>query len=176
MVKIVITGPESTGKTSIAGHFSIKFNIPVINEFAVEYLKKTGGKYSYTDLLKIARGQIRSEENLIKIINPQYMICDTDLITIKIWSKVKFNKINKEILSVIESRHYDHYILCYPDVAWEYSEFRENPNDRDVLFRLYEEELKFYTKKYSILTGKGQERIENADKIFYKILGDSIQV
>jgi nicotinamide riboside kinase len=174
MVKFVITGPESTGKTSIAGQLGLKFSIPVINEFAVDYLKKSGGKYNYTDLLKIARGQIRSEEKLINDINSEYLLCDTDLITIKIWSMVKYKKVNKEILAEIEKRHYDHYILCYPDIEWEYSEFRENPNDRDVLYRLYEEELKFYNKNYSVLTGKGDERIENAYKIFNKMLVDNL--
>ncbi len=174
MVKIVITGPESTGKTSIASHFGNKLNIPVISEFALEYLKKTSGKYIYKDLIKIAQGQIRSEDDIIELRKPQYIICDTDLITIKIWSLVRFNKVNKLILSTIESRFYDHYILCSPDIDWEYSEFRENPYDRDFLFRLYEEELIRYGKKYSVLTGQGQERIKNAGKIFNNIFDNKI--
>jgi nicotinamide riboside kinase len=175
MIKIVITGPESTGKTSIAGHFGIKFNIPVVDEFAVEYLRNTSGRYNYRDLLKIALGQVHNEETILKLKTPQYVICDTDLITIKIWSVIRFKKVHKQILSLIESRYYDHYILCSPDIDWEYSEFRENPDDREFLFRIYEEELIRYGKTYHVLTGKGEERINNAGIIFGKIFSENIK-
>ena len=176
MIKIVITGPESTGKTSIAHFLGKKMKMPVVNEFAVEYLKKTKGNYKYSDLLKIGKGQIQAEEMLINNVRPQILICDTDLITIKIWSQVKFKKVNKQILSMIDSRFYDHYILCAPDIEWEYSEFRENPNDRDVLFDLYEKELKAYGKKYTILKGIDIERYLNAIKIFDNVLEATLRI
>jgi NadR type nicotinamide-nucleotide adenylyltransferase len=162
---IVITGPESTGKTTLAKELSQKFNISFIEEYAVQYLTKTGGKYSYRDLLKIAKGQIEEENRVINNTNENLIILDTDLITIKIWSKVKFGKVSRWIMQTIRNRHYDHYLLCYPDIPWEYDLFRENPNDRNWLFDLYEKELKKYRKHYTVIKGSKKERLELASRV-----------
>ena len=165
MQKIVITGPESTGKTTLAEALSKHYNCPVVKEYAVEYLENTAGKYTYRDLLKIAKGQIATEEKICHNTVSEIGICDTDLITIKIWSKVKYNKVSRWIMKTIRERHYDHYLLCAPDIQWHYDKFRENPNDRDWLFTLYENELKKYKKDYSIIRGKGIQRVQSAIEI-----------
>ena len=171
----MITGPESTGKTTLAKQLSNNFNIPLVEEFAVTYLTATKGIYSYRDLLKIAKGQIEEENKAIKISNKNTIILDTDLITIKIWSKVKFGKISRWIMKTIRERQYDHYLLCYPDIPWEYNPFRENPNDRDILFELYKKELKKYGKDFTIIKGSQDRRFELAVDIIkqkYIILPD----
>ncbi len=162
MKKIVVTGPESTGKTTLSNQLANHFNTIYVKEYAVEYLTSTGGKYDYGDLVKIAKGQIQSENIFIEKYNPELLICDTDLITIKIWSKVKFQKVNRWIMKTIRNRKYDHYLLCYPDIPWEYDPFRENPFDRNWLFDLYEKELKKYKKSYTIIKGFEKSRLSQA--------------
>ena len=170
MKKIVITGPESTGKTTLGTQLSEYFQIPLVKEYAVEYLINTNGKYSYRDLLKIAKGQIEMENRMIDKTGSNIIISDTDLITIKIWSKVKFGKVSRWIMNTIRNRHYDHYLLCYPDIPWEYDPFRENPDDRDWLFELYEKELKKYGKKYTIIKGNEEIRFNLASEIINDLL------
>ena len=170
MKKIVITGPESTGKTTLSKKLSEYYDVPLVEEFAVKYLTKTGGKYTYRDLLKIAKGQIEIENRVLQNSDSGLLISDTDLITIKIWSKVKYGKISRWIMQTIRNRHYDHYLLCYPDIPWEYDPFRENPDDRDWLFGLYEKELKKYGKKYTIIKGSKEIRFKTAIGIIENIL------
>ena len=170
MIKFVFTGPESTGKTDTALHVSQKFSFCYVPEFAVEYLNNTDGRYKFEDLYKIAKGQIETENEIVTGCNSRAAICDTDLITIKIWSAVKYKKVDNRIYSMIRNRKYDHYILCYPDIIWEYSKFRENPDDRDVLFNLYLNQLKYYKKDFSILKGIGGNRIEKAENIVRSVL------
>ena len=170
MKKIVITGPESTGKTTLSRKLSKYFEFPLVEEYAVDYLIKTGGKYIYRDLLKIAKGQIEKENRIVNETNSDLIISDTDLLTIKIWSKVKFGKISRWIMKTIRNRHYDHYLLCYPDIPWEYDPFRENPNDREWLFELYEKELKKYRKKYTIIKGNEEIRFNSASEIINDLL------
>ena len=162
MKKIVLTGPESTGKSSLAKSLSDYYNAPIVDEYAVKYLKKTNGKYQYKDLTLIAKGQIELEDTIISNNKSDLVFIDTDLITIKIWSKVKYNKVSRWIMKTIRERDYDLYLLCKPDIPWEYNEFRENPDDRDWLFTLYEKELKKYKKKYAIIEGLEQTRIDKA--------------
>ncbi len=164
MKKIVLTGPESTGKSNLAKALSKHFKSPIVDEFAVEYLDMTHGRYDYKDLVKIAKGQIKKEDEVTENNNSNLIIIDTDLITIKIWSKVKYKKVNRWIMEAIRARNYDLYLLCKPDIPWEFSEYRENPNDRDRLFTFYEKELRRYKKNYITIEGLKQTRIENAIK------------
>ncbi len=170
MKKIVVTGPESTGKTTLCKHLANHFNTTFVKEYAVDYLTGTGGDYQYKDLLKIAKGQINLENQIIEMTNPDILICDTDLITIKIWSQVKYKKVNRWIMKEIRNRHYNHYLLCFPDIPWEYDLFRENPNDRDFLFELYEKQLKRYKKDYTIINGNEESRFLTAVDVINSVI------
>lgn len=169
MKKIVITGPESSGKTTLAETLSLYYKAPKVNEFAVEYLTNINRKYQYSDLLKIAKGQIINEDQKIISNTSNLLICDTDLITIKIWSKVRFNKVSRWIMNTIRNRKYDHYFLCYPDIPWEYNKFRENPDDREWLFGLYEKEMKKYKKQFTIIRGSKANRTQQAIDLIDRI-------
>ena len=169
MKKIVITGPESSGKSTLAKLLSQYYNSTLIDEYAVEYLNNKIGKYDFRDLLKIAKGQILLEDNAISNNSSKFIFCDTDLITIKIWSKVRYNKVSQKIMRIIRKRQYDYYLLCKPDIPWTYSKFRENPNDRDWLLGLYEKELIKYNKEYSIISGNSASRIKSSIEIINEL-------
>lgn len=169
MKKIVITGPESSGKTTLAEILSEKFNSKIVNEYAVEYLIQTNGVYDFRDLLKIAKGQILKEDSTFSNNKTNFLICDTDLITIKIWSQVKYGRVSRKLLQNIKNRHYDYYLLCKPDIPWTYARFRESPDDRDILFELYLKELKKYNKKYTIISGTKENRIKTAIEVLNKL-------
>ncbi len=170
MKKIVVTGPESTGKTTLCIRLAKYLNVPYVEEYAVRYLTATGGKYTYKDLLRIAKGQIAIEDKIINDTKTGLILSDTDLITVKIWSKFKFQKVSRWIMHTIRHRHYDHYLLCFPDIPWEYDPFRENPNDRALLFDLYEKELKKYGKDYTIIKGTQDERFHTSLNAIEKVI------
>ena len=156
MVKVIITGPESSGKTTLCKALSKHFKVPFSYEYAREYLKAKKNKYTQTDLISIARGQLESEKGS--------RILDTDLITIKIWSNHKYGNCDKWILKQINKQKSERrfYILCKPDIAWKEDVLRENPKDRMNLFEIYKKELKELRCKYHIV--KGKNRTINAIK------------
>ena len=117
--------------------------------------------YRYSDLEKIAKGQIELEKQKLASAK-KLLFCDTDLITIKIWSKVKYKRCSRWIQEQIKERHYDHYLLCKPDLPWEPDPQREHPEQRDELFFLYKKEMEKLGKSFSIIEGKGEQRLENA--------------
>ena len=106
------------------------------------------------DLKEIAKGQLKS--------NQENQICDTDLITIKIWSEYKYGNCNNWILEQIEKQKTENrfYLLCKPDTPWEADPLRENPTNREELFEIYKEELEKLKHNYSII--EGEERIKNS--------------
>ncbi len=164
MLKIVITGPESTGKTTLANQLAIHFNTIPVPEFARHYIERLSRPYNYEDLEIIAKRQIQIEDQLLLKPHP-VLICDTDLITIKIWSAVKYGRCSEWIQETIKTRKYDHYLLCEPDLLWEFDEQREHPEGRDELFQLYKKELEGLGKSFSVINGIGDKRLERAIKV-----------
>lgn len=165
MKRIVITGPESCGKTTLATQLAKHFKCPVVLEYAREYIDKLDRAYQEDDLLAIAKGQIQKEETIFQNFNQEFVFLDTDLITLKIWSKEKYDFCDKWITDEIKSRKYDLHLLCKPDIPWTYDPQRENAQNRIKLYRLYESELYQYNKKFHVVSGLGQSRFDNALKI-----------
>ena len=162
MLKIIITGPESSGKTTLCQQLSTHFNIPFAKEFARTYIDALDRDYIMDDLLFIAKGQLESE------FNPQLL--DSDLITIKIWSKYKYGSCDKWISDQIEIQKTKKrfYLLCKPDIPWQADNQRENPNDRMEIFKLYKQELENLGHDYFIVKGGNREQSAR-DRIRLKI-------
>jgi NadR type nicotinamide-nucleotide adenylyltransferase len=138
--KICVIGPECTGKTDLskflAGHYKTQW----VEEYARAYLNKLGKPYTQADLLKIAHGQLRMEDEWQTGAN-KILICDTNLIVVKIWSEHKFGACNEEILEKMRERKYDLYLLTDIDIPWENDPQREHPDKREYFFGIYKNEL-----------------------------------
>ena len=119
-----------------------------------KYLDTLNRDYNQGDLLKIAKGQLKSEQNT--------QLLDTDLITIKIWSNYKYGNCDKWILDEIEKQKSENrfYLLCTADIPWEADTQRESPNNREKLFELYKEEIASLGHDYFIV--EGEERKEKS--------------
>lgn len=159
--RIAITGPESTGKSELARRLAEHFNEPWVPEYSREYLSQLKTEYSFNDILAIARGQYERELSLLPQAK-QFLFCDTDFLVTHIWSKVRFGKTHPWIEGMILQHPYDFTLLCYPDIPWESDPLRENPNDRELLYSLYLEELEKRNIRYGIVKGVGDERVVRA--------------
>ncbi|MDG1332933.1 MAG: ATP-binding protein [Crocinitomicaceae bacterium] len=158
MKRIAITGPESSGKTTLANLLGEKLNGTVFTEYARTYLENLNRDYTKEDLDKICNGhwnQFAQSESEIQII-------DTDFIVLKIWSEVAFGSVSLPISDAVDSNHFDLHILCTPDIPWEYDPQREHPNKREELFQLYRMELITSQKKFIEVSGSLEERLEKS--------------
>ncbi|MFM2267765.1 MAG: hypothetical protein RL757_1206 [Bacteroidota bacterium] len=171
MKKIVVTGAESSGKTTLAQALAHATDAYWVSEFARDFLEQKiappqypTGFYEEKDLLTIAKGQIDLENRKIEesfLNKNNFLFFDTDLITIKIWSEEKFGRCDAWILEQIEQRNYDFYLLASPKgIAWQPDPLREHPHERERLFEIYIQNLNFYQKKYAIVTGNLTDRIQ----------------
>ena len=165
-MKIVITGPESAGKSTLIKQLSVYFKIPFVDEYARTFIDNLDRNYNQLDLIDIAKGQLDLEK---KVESNQLLLCDTDLLTIKIWSEFKYGSCDDFILNQLKQSPADLYLLCYPDIEWEFDKQRENPNNREELFYIYEEEIRKLNIPYRIIKGKEEQRISNAIKILQSI-------
>ena len=159
--KIVLIGPESTGKTTLARQLAEHYKTVWVEEYAREYIKQLERPYKEKDLTEIAKGQIQKEEQKLSKAN-HYLFCDTDLLVLKIWSINSYQKCDDWILEQIQHRHYDLYFLCGIDTPWEYDPQREHPDLRDYLYGFYKKELQQLGKNFVEIEGNQKSRLEKA--------------
>ena len=158
---ISIVGPESTGKSTLANQLGEHFSAPIIPEFARGFLEKRNGNYEESDLIEIARGQSNLEEKALEL-NPPALICDTDLVVIKVWQEFKYRHSNAELDKMLLQQESRICLLTYPDLEWSQDPLRENPNDLIDIFNMYVDVLKSIKANYFVVKGTGEERFQNA--------------
>ena len=152
-IKIAFTGPESSGKTTLAKKIATSFNGKYVEEFARIYLEgKTD--YSQNDLDIIAEGQV----NLWKV-ETDFIVADTEMAVMCIWSQYKFGNISDKISKLFDGQQFDLLFLCKPDIPWEFDPMRENPANRDELFDLYHSFLLENKQNFVIVEGNEQQRL-----------------
>jgi nicotinamide riboside kinase/4'-phosphopantetheinyl transferase EntD len=157
-LKIVLTGPESSGKTALCKSLSVHFKSTHIAEYAREYLKKKKGKYDLNDLIQINETQTENHKNIIEPM----VFFDTDVITLIIWAKDKFNESIDDFEITLRDNLPHLYLLCRSDLPWVYDPQRENPNDLNRIFHLHEQALKSLKIPFKYIEGKGEARLKNA--------------
>jgi NadR type nicotinamide-nucleotide adenylyltransferase len=161
--KIVIIGPESTGKSTLSKALAEQLNTVWVPEYARTYLEGRGQEYHYEDLTAIAKGQLASEDEWALHAN-KYLICDTDLYVVKVWSEHKYGKVDAFILENIAQRHYDAYILCNIDMPWDEDPLREHPEPemRQYFYNIYKDIVLHSGKPFIIVSGNEEDRLAQA--------------
>jgi NadR type nicotinamide-nucleotide adenylyltransferase len=182
--KIVIIGPESTGKSTLCEQLAKHYGTLWCPEYAREYLLKQGKKYNYNDLLTIAKGQVALEDEYIKKVNGQWsmvnnedtadspftihhsppLFIDTDMYVMKVWCEFVFGKCHRYILDQITERKYDLYLLCNTDLPWVKDELREYPDleTRQKLYHIYKDSMLNQPVPWVDISGNKEERLLKA--------------
>jgi NadR type nicotinamide-nucleotide adenylyltransferase len=167
ITKVVIIGPESTGKSTLSEQLADYYKTAWCPEFAREYLREKGKDYSFEDLLNIARGQLELEDMLLAKAKNNMYIIDTDMYVMKVWCEAAFNNCHTWILKQIATRQYSLYFLCDIDLPWVQDGLREYPDIeiRRKLFKMYKDLLVNSGSRWSVISGNPSERMQTAISI-----------
>lgn len=161
MIRIAITGPESTGKSVLAEQLAGHYHVEWVPEFAREYLATHGQDYTLDDVLAIAMGQQQAVEKAGKG-GGELLFIDTELLVTKIWTEHAFATCPPWIESAISLQDFDLYLLCDIDLAWTPDPLREHPHLRAYFFSWYEKELTQRRFPFEIVRGQGGTRLHHA--------------
>lgn len=159
--RIAILGPESTGKSWLSQHLAEHFDTVWIKEYAREYLSQTSSEYKLNDIENIAAQQFTNNLAEDQSIN-KYLFADTEMLVCYIWASYVFGKVPDSIAALTQQQHFDLYLLCNVDLAWESDPLREHPNEREVLYNRYLNEITKRNWPFSIVSGTGIERLQSA--------------
>ncbi|MGC1203368.1 MAG: ATP-binding protein [Flavobacteriaceae bacterium] len=173
-VKVVLFGPESTGKTTLSRQLARYYNSVWVPEYAREYLQNKWNNERKTcepkDLLPIAEGQMKLENELAQKTN-SVLICDTDLLETKVYSEAYYLGSCDPILEKYALKNkYDLYFLTYIDTPWEADDLRDKPEERKAMFEAFENELIKHKRPYVLLKGDKKTRLETAVNHINKLL------
>ncbi|AZQ60095.1 nicotinate-nucleotide adenylyltransferase [Maribacter sp. MJ134] len=174
LLKVVLFGPESTGKTTLSEQLARHYNTVWVPEYAREYLQRKWNNERKTcephDLLPIAAGQMRLENSLTKKAT-EILICDTDLLETKVYSEAYYIGNCDPILEKHALRNkYDLYFLTYIDIPWEADDLRDKPEEREEMFSYFKNTLEKYGRNFIILKGNKKERLKTAIAHIDKLL------
>ena len=167
-IKVVLFGPESTGKTTLSRHLARHYNSVWVPEYAREYLQNKWNNERKTcepkDLLPIAKGQMKLENELAQKTD-SVLICDTDLLETKVYSEAYYVGSCDPLLEKYALENtYDLYFLTYIDTPWEADDLRDKPHERERMFNAFEQELIKQNRPYVLLKGDKNTRLETAIK------------
>ena len=161
MLRVSLTGPESTGKSSLAARLAAHYGTSFAPEYAREYLALSGPHYIPEDLEEIARGQLMAEAEAAARAH-RVVFCDTDLLVIKIWAEHAFGTCPEWILQRIDQQHYDLVLLMGVDLPWEPDPLREHPHLRQQFYDLYQRELREQMSNFAEISGDTERRFAQA--------------
>ncbi len=180
-IKIVLFGPESTGKTTLSQQLARHYHSVWVPEYARDYLQNKWNNERKTcepkDLLPIAIGQMALENNLAQKTD-SVLICDTDLLETKVYSEAYYSGICDPTLEKYALKNiYDLYFLTYIDTSWEADDLRDKPEEREAMFKAFESALIKHKKPYVLLKGDKKTRLELAIKhidLLLEKFGDAV--
>lgn len=172
--KIVLFGPESSGKTTLSKELANHYNSLWVKEYARDYLQDKWNNESKVceleDLIPIAVGQMKLENELTKV-SENILICDTDLLETKVYSETYYDGFCDQNLEkyAIENT-YDLYILTDIDIPWEKDDLRDKPNQREESFEIFKNELIKNNLPFELISGTRIERLKKAINCINKII------
>lgn len=164
--RIVIIGPESTGKSTLTRQLATRFSTSYADEYARIYLEQLDRPYGEEDMIPMVSGQILEEERAAEQARNGLFFLDTDLYVFKVWYEDKYGTCAEAILREIALRHYDLYLLTAIDMPWMDDPLREHgsPEERHYFFHIYYDIVQQSGVPFAVVSGREEERLEQAVK------------
>jgi HTH-type transcriptional regulator, transcriptional repressor of NAD biosynthesis genes len=169
--RVVLTGPESSGKSTLAESLANHFSAVLVPEFARTWIRdkraRTGENCVLDDVPAIARGQEAAENQAAAALKgPGFLICDTDVLTIRIWSECFFGAVPSELDTRLSETHsgrsQDLYLLTDIDVPWVADGVRDRPGNRESQMALFRSRLGEFGCRSVVISGDLEARRQRA--------------
>ena len=159
--RLVLTGSESTGKTTLARALAERFGVAWVPEFARDYATARAGQLTPADIEPIARGQ-QAAEDAAAMIHPGCVVLDTDLLSTWIYAHHYYQAVPGWLERELPQRIRGCYLLCDIDLPWVPDPARDRGDRREEMHAAFVQELERRSVKYAIVRGTGEARLQSA--------------
>lgn len=165
--RIVVTGPESTGKTTLSMRLAEAANAEWVPEASRVYAERKGGELLASDVAPIAREHIRLADaaaEKAQAEGKQLLVADTDLLSTVVYARHYYRMVPPWVERVERARRADLYLLCDIDVPWIPDGIRDRPSNRDEMFALFRDALVRRKAPFVLVRGSWDERWSIAEQ------------
>jgi NadR type nicotinamide-nucleotide adenylyltransferase len=169
MTRVVLTGSESTGKTTLAWRLAQHYNAEYLPEFVRGYAERKSGVLSFADHGPIAHGQMALEDKHIARAKG-LIVQDTDLLSTVVYCEHYFGQCPAWIVDAASTRRPDLYLLCDIDIPWVADSVRDRGHMRDEMQQLFRDAVVASGSPYSAVTGTGEDRFARARDVIDALL------
>lgn len=173
--RVVLIGPESTGKSWLAGELAPRYGVPWSREYAREYVERHGAQLGYDDVDPIGRGQKQLEDAAIARAAAEsapLVLLDTDLVSTAVYSRHYYGDCPAWIDEAAARRLAELYLLHHVDVPWvAEAHQREQPERRAELFERFRARLAGAGARVAAISGGWDERQRRAVAAIDALLG-----
>ena len=171
MKRIVLTGAECTGKSTLAQALSCHYGEPWTTEFVRGYVDQLDRELIQADLEEIFCGQIATED-AGRAKSKRFVIHDTNLLSSIVYANHYFDTTCDWVNEVFLKRNYTLYLLCSPNgIQWEDDPGqRDSPSAREELNSMFKESLEKLKLPYFELSGDPPLRLGKAIRVINKTL------
>lgn len=162
MLRVVVTGSECSGKTTLAKALADHYQTVFVPEYVRQWVDENGAAPEYRDVDAIARGQIELENRLAAEAT-DLLIQDTDLLSTVVYSRHYYGKCPRWIEYVQRERAAQLYLLAGIDVPWVADGNKRDRGDRrEEMQQLFHQALKDNRFRFNEIEGPIERRLENA--------------
>jgi nicotinamide riboside kinase len=178
MKVVVLTGPESSGKSWLAGEIQAAFGGLIVGEYVRYFIDCEQRDTCYADIDPIARGQL-AWEDAARTQQPELLILDTHLLSNMLWSRLLFDDCPPWLAPQLLARHYDLHLLLDPaGVPWTDDGQRCQPQlqARQAFHRQCRDWLEQHRQSYCNLSGDWQQRQATAFERLRALVGQEPKI
>jgi NadR type nicotinamide-nucleotide adenylyltransferase len=161
MIRVVLTGSESTGKTTLAAALAEYHDAPLVREFVRDFAVQKGGALDFSDHGPIAKGQMALEDDQIARA-PRLIIQDTDLLSTVVYCEHYFGRCPPWIADAAAARRPDLYLLCEIDLPWIADGIRDRGHAREEVQQLFRDAVAGTGVAMVEIRGGREERFQRA--------------
>ncbi|HVZ49034.1 MAG TPA: ATP-binding protein [Gemmatimonadaceae bacterium] len=178
-LRLVVTGGECTGKTTLAAALAARLDAPWLPEAARAYAEdaaRQGRTLSLATVEPIAMRHIAAEEALLRPAAasgggnrgatphgaPALVVYDTDLLSTVAYSRHYYGTSSAWLEAEARARRADLYLLCAPDIPWTADGVRDRPEDREAMFAHFGAVLREFGAAVTVVRGTGEARVAAA--------------
>jgi nicotinamide riboside kinase len=157
--RIVLTGPESAGKSTLARALGAELRAPCIPE-ASRLLAEAMAPESLSaaTVEPIARLTMRMADEALALA-PDFAIFDTDLVSTVVYARHYYGTCPEWIVQEAKRRRGDRYLLCLPDLPWVADGVRDQPAAREMLLASFRSVLREIGADAVEIHGVGEARL-----------------
>jgi NadR type nicotinamide-nucleotide adenylyltransferase len=171
MKRVVLTGSESTGKTTLAERLAKHYDATLVPEFVRTYAATLGRTIDFSDHGAIAKGQMALEDEHIAL-EPALLVQDTDLLSTVVYCKHYFGSCPAWIAEAANSRRPDLYIMCDIDIPWVADGVRDRGHAREEMQQLFRDALTESGVLWLSIGGDAAERFARASHAIDNVIRD----